>query len=567
MSLSERIQLLNQAIGSSVERSIAELREEISQRLRSSSEEIQRRVEEIVPRLPASFLSHEDFAPHEREVGSTARQTAFSDLRDGIAAVDRARTQADILTALLRESSRHASRAALLLVRGGELRGWGSEGFGDAGRAVRELALNPQEGAWSQLLNSEGALRLSAAECAELCSRIEAPLPQGGVLIPLVLRDRVAAGLYADRLDEAGLDVEALQILAHTAALGIETLPFRERAETPTLNLAGGKAVSTATAPAAPAPAEAVPAAASAPEAREEMDALKDVPELEVEPEPEPATEAEPAPGAPWTAEDEQSAVSLDATDVSQGSDLAEDTAPAVPGVASWQAEEPAATSSRYTAELSLDSIAAASSAATQTSPLATQRAAASDAMTEDVPRYPRSVEPEAPTPAPQPKDASPDATVLLQRSALPLSEPAPPTPPPAPLRPVPAPEPAPFERPATATPTAGTPEVRPPSGVDGPGWAFATTRVPVSPSEEALHEEARRLARLLVSEIKLYNEEQVEEGRRNRDIYERLKEDIDRSRQMYDERVDPKILRSTDYFYQELVRILASGDSRALGI
>ncbi|HYX23779.1 MAG TPA: hypothetical protein VFC23_06470, partial [Thermoanaerobaculia bacterium] len=219
-------------------------------------------------------------------------------------------------------------------------------------------------------------------------------------------------------------------------------------------------------------------------------------------------------------------------------------------------------------AELPADSIAAAASPASPPeSPLATQRAAAG-ALTEDVPRYPRSVEPEAAPPAPQPRDASPDATVLLQRSALPISEPAPPPPPPAPapapLRPVPAPEPAPFERPA---PAAGTPEVRPPSGVDGPGWAFATTRVPVSPSDEAMHEEARRLARLLVSEIKLYNEEQVEEGRRNRDIYERLKEDIDRSRQMYDERVDPKILRSTDYFYQELVRILAAGDSRALGI
>src|SRR4029077_12322385 len=118
----------------------------------------------------------------EREVGSAARQVAFSGLRDGIAAVDRARTQADILTALLRESSRHASRAVLLLVRGGELRGWGSEGFGAADAAVRELALNPQEGAWSRLLQSAGALHLSAAECAELCSRIEAPLPQDGVL-------------------------------------------------------------------------------------------------------------------------------------------------------------------------------------------------------------------------------------------------------------------------------------------------------------------------------------------------------------------------------------------------
>jgi hypothetical protein len=566
MSLSERIQQLNQAIGSSVERSMAELREEISQRLRSGSEEIQRRIEEVTPRLPASFLSHEDFAPHEREVGSTARQAAFSDLRNGIAAVDRARTQADILTALLRESSRHASRAALLLVRGGELRGWGSEGFGDAEAAVRELALQPQEGVWRELFQSEGSLRLSAAECAELCSRIEAPLPQGGVLIPLVLRDRVAAGLYADRLGDTelttGLDVEALQILAHTAALGIETLPFRERAETPTLNLAGGEPAATATV-AAPAATPVPTEPASPPPAPEAHDKLE-VPELEVEPEPEPATPSEPALGAPWTVEDEQSAVSLDAADAVDAADAADDTAPAVPGAASWQPAEPTA-AAHYTEELSLDSIAAATSAAStavvQASPLAT-----ADAMTEDVPRYPRSVEPEAPTPAPRPKDASPDATVLLQRSALPLSEPAPPPQPsaPVPLRPVPAPEPAPFERPAQA---AGTPEVRPPSGVDGPGWAFATTRVPVSPSEEALHEEARRLARLLVSEIKLYNEEQVEEGRRNRDIYERLKEDIDRSRQMYDERVDPKILRSTDYFYQELVRILASGDSRALGI
>jgi hypothetical protein len=118
-----------------------------------------------------------------------------------------------------------------------------------------------------------------------------------------------------------------------------------------------------------------------------------------------------------------------------------------------------------------------------------------------------------------------------------------------------------------TGTLSAGTPEVRPPSGVQGPGWAFATTRLAAAPGDEAQHEEARRLARLLVSEIKLYNEEQVEAGRRNRDIYERLREDIDRSRQMYEERVEPRLAKSTDYFYQELVRILAAGDSKALGI
>ncbi len=87
------------------------------------------------------------------------------------------------------------------------------------------------------------------------------------------------------------------------------------------------------------------------------------------------------------------------------------------------------------------------------------------------------------------------------------------------------------------------------------------------SGAEIEAHDEARRLARLLVTEIKLYNEEQVEEGRRHHNIYERLRDDIDRSRQMYDERVDQSIRRVSSYFYDEMVRILAAGDAKALGI
>jgi len=86
--------------------------------------------------------------------------------------------------------------------------------------------------------------------------------------------------------------------------------------------------------------------------------------------------------------------------------------------------------------------------------------------------------------------------------------------------------------------------------------------------SEDAKkHDEARRFARLLVSEIKLYNESKVEVGRKNKDLYERLKEDIDRSRQMYDERIGEDVRKSSNYFYDELVRILADGDAEALGL
>lgn len=80
-------------------------------------------------------------------------------------------------------------------------------------------------------------------------------------------------------------------------------------------------------------------------------------------------------------------------------------------------------------------------------------------------------------------------------------------------------------------------------------------------------HDEARRFARLLVSEIKLYNEAKVDQGRKNRDLYERLKEDIDRSRQMYEERISEDVRKASNYFYDELVRILADNNADLLGL
>ena len=77
---------------------------------------------------------------------------------------------------------------------------------------------------------------------------------------------------------------------------------------------------------------------------------------------------------------------------------------------------------------------------------------------------------------------------------------------------------------------------------------------------------EVRRFARLLVSEIKLYNEQKVKEGRESSDLYERLREAIDRSREMYDKRVQPPVASKFDYFNYELVFTLAEGDEARLG-
>jgi len=131
------------------------------------------------------------------------------------------------------------------------------------------------------------------------------------------------------------------------------------------------------------------------------------------------------------------------------------------------------------------------------------------------------------------------------------------------------------WESPAA---TVQMPEV-PPAPAPAPAWKPDSASAPAPAAGRRLagplaraegderREEARRFAKLLVSEIKLYNERAVQEGREQGNLYERLKEDIDRSRQMYDERIPEDVRSNTNFFYEELVRTLADGRAESLGM
>ncbi len=135
-------------------------------------------------------------------------------------------------------------------------------------------------------------------------------------------------------------------------------------------------------------------------------------------------------------------------------------------------------------------------------------------------------------------------------------------------------------ERPAAPTPPGPAPHFReepepsepaleippaPPVPVPEPAARSLGGPLAQAPGDER-REEARRFARLLVSEIKLYNERAVLEGRESGNLYQRLREDIDRSRQMYDDRIPEDVRSATNFFHEELVRILADGRPEALG-
>ena len=90
-----------------------------------------------------------------------------------------------------------------------------------------------------------------------------------------------------------------------------------------------------------------------------------------------------------------------------------------------------------------------------------------------------------------------------------------------------------------------------------------APERAPQVSEEDA---SALRYARLLISEIKLYHEDTVNDGRRDSNLLERLGPEIARARRLYEERVPADVRGRADHFGQELVRTLANGDPRLLG-
>jgi hypothetical protein len=78
--------------------------------------------------------------------------------------------------------------------------------------------------------------------------------------------------------------------------------------------------------------------------------------------------------------------------------------------------------------------------------------------------------------------------------------------------------------------------------------------------------EAARRYARLLVSEMKLFNEAAIRVGRDKRDLRSRLRAEIDRARRLYEERVSPALEGRDALFDDEIVRTLAGGNPELLG-
>ncbi len=69
--------------------------------------------------------------------------------------------------------------------------------------------------------------------------------------------------------------------------------------------------------------------------------------------------------------------------------------------------------------------------------------------------------------------------------------------------------------------------------------------------------DEARRLARTILSDILLYNQAKVKEGIEKDSLFDVLKDELDEGRKYYESMVDEGVRRNTNFFNEAVADVL----------
>jgi hypothetical protein len=85
---------------------------------------------------------------------------------------------------------------------------------------------------------------------------------------------------------------------------------------------------------------------------------------------------------------------------------------------------------------------------------------------------------------------------------------------------------------------------------------ALARPAAPPVDTLSAERAQAERLARIIVSDIVLYNEEKFTAAVRSGAVLETLRDELAEGRALFRERIDPRVREERDYLADELVRV-----------
>ena len=497
----------------------------------------------------------------ERQAAADAPPKAgFAELREAINEISSKNSQSEILKSLVNHAASFAPRGAFFVVKNEHFVGWRKFGAekGENEDAVREVFLPVS----SDSILSESVRLLSTVESsaetysadAGILEKLEFGSPEKMYAIPLVARGRGVAVLYADYGNEgAQLDTDALETMVKVAGLTVELL-------------ASAKPVPRKKSTAAPAVEETQETSFEQPQSYEEAPAVSESsysePAYQTSFESQPAFEAgTETHGFVSDNATEQQSYYQEAPPVEsyqpvqsfeKDSARKEESFPTYED--SWNQPQPV--ENEYTTGYSPETSA---NEYTQdySSPNVEPQVSTGDYQFETPQQFET-----APTFESAPVETFENYAQPIEAEAY-----------------APAQEETSYGSFETVTekPQNGYGEAVETATVAQPVQAAAPARtrfsernvdlpIEVTEDERRLHNDARRFARLLVSEIKLYNEQKVREGREANDLYERLREAIDRSREMYDKRVQPSVAAKFDYFHYELVNSLGDGEESKLG-
>jgi len=132
--------------------------------------------------------------------------------------------------------------------------------------------------------------------------------------------------------------------------------------------------------------------------------------------------------------------------------------------------------------------------------------------------------------------------------------------------------KPPPFAPKPSPPPKGTTPPSPKPSAVPPPPEPRPVQPPPKPPLEEypieerADIEKAKRLARVIISEIELYNKQLVERGIREGNFYELLEKELEEGRKLYEERV-PQYIREKYNFLEETIQQFIEKKKKELGL
>src|SRR5207245_6839509 len=153
-------------------------------------------------------------------------------LQRAVSAIQSGTTQKEILRALLDNTVLYSGRAALFVVKNSAASGWNGVGFTDK-EAIKDFALDIGCELATRTMQSRNAETGSASDFDQnFTAKFGRPAGDKIVLLPLLLKDKVSALVYADAGTEGGaIDLAALDVLVRATSAWLEVISQRKQAQ------------------------------------------------------------------------------------------------------------------------------------------------------------------------------------------------------------------------------------------------------------------------------------------------------------------------------------------------